>query len=344
MNIQDKVRPNILNLSPYSSARDEFEGNGEVFLDANENPYETGLNRYPDPYQRQLKQQIASLKKVDQNQIFLGNGSDEAIDLVIRIFCEPGTDNIVISDPTYGMYAVSAAINNVAVKKVALSKDFSFMANEMLKVVDVNTKLIFICSPNNPSGNALNAYEVAKVIENFDGIVVIDEAYIDFSMQASFTLQLEKYKNLIILQTFSKAWGLAGLRLGMAFSSPEIIKLMNKVKPPYNINILTQKEALSALADKEKVKEAISNILQERDMLMAKLSGLSIVNHIFPSDSNFLLVRFNGSQAIFKYLMEKGIIVRDRSKVVHGENCLRLTVGTPEENINLVQALKEYQP
>ncbi|WP_317191801.1 histidinol-phosphate transaminase [Fulvivirga marina] len=339
----NKVRPNILNLAPYSSARDEFEGNGEIFLDANENPNETGLNRYPDPYQLKLKEQIASLKKVDPNQIFLGNGSDEAIDLVMRIFCEPGKDNIVISNPSYGMYAVSAAINNVAVKKVALSENFGFTASGMLKKADSNTKMVFICSPNNPSGNTLNAYEISKVIENFDGIVVIDEAYIDFSEQSSFILQLDKYKNLIILQTFSKAWGLAGVRLGMAFSSPDIIKLMNKVKPPYNINILTQKEVLQALDNKKKVKEAISNILQEREFLISALSNLSIVNHIFPSDSNFLLIRFNDSQPIFKYLTEKRIIIRDRSKVKHGENCLRVTVGTPEENRNLIKALKEYQ-
>lgn len=343
MNITDKVRPNILRLSPYSSARDEFEGNGEVFLDANENPNETGLNRYPDPYQRQLKDQIASLKGLDVKQIFLGNGSDEAIDLIMRIFCEPGKDNIIISDPTYGMYAVSANINDVEVKKVGLSKDFNFTATELLKVADANTKAIFICSPNNPSGNALDAYEITKAIATFDGVVVIDEAYIDFSAQSSFASQLDKYNNLIILQTFSKAWGLAGLRLGMAFSSPEIIKLMNKVKPPYNINILTQQEALKALSNKEKVKEEVKNILRERDWLISELSKLSVVNHIFPSDSNFLLVRFNDAQPIFKYLIGKEIIVRDRSKVKHGENCLRITVGTSKENKTLIQALKEYQ-
>ena len=342
MNIIDKIRPNILRLSPYSSARDEFEGSGEVFLDANENPYETGLNRYPDPYQRQLKDQIASLKRVDTKQIFLGNGSDEAIDLIMRIFCEPGKDNIIVSDPTYGMYAVSAGINDVEIRKVPLSEDFSFMANDMLKVADVNTKAIFICSPNNPSGNALNSYEITKTIENFDGIVVIDEAYIDFSAQASFTEQLDKYHNLIILQTFSKAWGLAGLRLGMAFSSPEIINLMNKVKPPYNINIITQQEALKTLSNPEKVKEEVTNILQERAWLISELSKLKIVNHIFPSDSNFLLVRFNDAQPIFKYLIGKEIIVRDRSKVKHGENCLRITVGTSNENKTLIQALKQY--
>lgn len=342
MNILDKVRPNILKLQPYSSARDEFEGNAEIFLDANENPFDNGFNRYPDPYQSQLKQEISKLKGVEPNHIFLGNGSDEAIDLIIRIFCEPGQDNIIISDPSYGMYQVSAAINNVAIQKVPLSEEFTFSAQGMLEAADNHSRVAFICSPNNPSGNALDPEEVITMIRKFDGIVVVDEAYIDFSSTPSFINQLEKYNNLVILQTFSKAWGLAGLRLGMAFSSPEIIQLMNKVKPPYNINILTQTEALKALQKPGKVAEEIQDILKQRDWLINELSSFSQVRKIYPSDSNFLLVRITNAKSLFEYLTAQGIIVRDRSKVTHGNDCLRMTVGTENENKRLITAIKEF--
>lgn len=343
MDILKKVRPNILKLQAYSSARDEFEGTGDVFLDANENPFQNGLNRYPDPYQRELKNRISTLKNKPADQIFLGNGSDEAIDLIIRIFCEPGKDNLIISDPSYGMYQVSAAINNVGVQKVALTEDFEFKAADMLQQADQNTKIAFICSPNNPSGNAFDVKEIEQVIQNFDGIVVIDEAYSDFSSLPSFLPQLNTYKNLVVLQTFSKAWGLAGVRLGMAFSSSEIIALMNKVKPPYNINSLTQVEALKVLADPAKVQQEIRNILEERGALEADLAQLNLVEKVFPSEANFLLVKFQNAQPLFEYLISKNIIIRNRTNVMHGRNCLRITIGTREENKALLAAIKEFE-
>ncbi|UII26653.1 histidinol-phosphate transaminase [Fulvivirga maritima] len=344
MNIQNLVRANIRALQPYSSARDEFTGNGEVFLDANENPFETEVNRYPDPYQRAIKENLAPIKAVRPAQIFLGNGSDEAIDLIIRIFCEPGKEKIIISDPSYGMYQVSAGINNIEVIKVPLSENFEFIAENMLKEADENTKVAFLCSPNNPSGNALDSAEVEKFIQSFEGIVVVDEAYIDFSSSKSFTEKLEIYPNLIVMQTFSKAWGMAGLRLGMAFASEEIIGLINKVKPPYNINILTQKAALEALSNEDKVKAEIELILQQKDWLQKEFTELPVTEHIFPSDSNFLLVKFKDAKGLFDYLIAKEIIVRDRRKVRFGDNCLRITVGTPEENKKLIAAIKNYQP
>lgn len=344
MDILKKIRPNIAQLQPYSSARDEFEGDGEVYLDANENPYETGLNRYPDPYQRPLKKELAKLKNISEKQIFLGNGSDEAIDLIIRIFCEPGKDSIVTSDPTYGMYQVSAGINDVAVKKAPLTRNFEFFAEDILAIADESTKVAFVCSPNNPSGNVLDSKEIVKLLERFDGIVVVDEAYIDFSTAPSFIDQLQNFSNLIVLQTFSKAWGLAGLRLGVAYASENLIRILNKVKPPYNINILTQTEALKKLQQSEKITIEVEQTLQQREWLEAQLSGLNIVQNLFPSNSNFLLVRFEKSADLFQYLINKDIVVRDRSKVKNCENCLRITVGTPEENKILIKALKEYQP
>ncbi len=343
MSIEKFVRPNIRKLKPYSSARDEFEGNGEVFLDANENPYETGVNRYPDPYQRELKKEIAKIKKVPAKNIFLGNGSDEAIDLIIRIFCEPGEDNIIVSDPTYGMYQVSADIHDVEVLKVPLSPEFEFSAQHTLAKVNDSTKLIFICSPNNPSANNLSVDEIEKVISEFDGVVVIDEAYIDFSDQKSFSLKLEQYPNLIVLQTFSKAWGLAGLRLGLAYASQEIIAYLNKVKPPYNINQLTQQKALQVLKDKSLVDENIKSLLAERDKLRFELEQLPNVIEILPSETNFLMVRFENAADVFQYLLSNEVIVRDRSKALHCEKCLRITVGTPEENKKLIADLKSYQ-
>lgn len=343
MNILEKIRPNIRDLQPYSSARDEFEGDGEVFLDANENPYQTMVNRYPDPYQRAVKKQLAVLKNVTDKQIFLGNGSDEAIDLIIRMFCEPGKDNIVTSDPTYGMYQVSAAINNIEVKKAPLTPDFEFLAGDMLAATDTNTKVAFVCSPNNPSGNALDRQQVIKLLKLFNGIVVVDEAYIDFSSTSSFVDQLNKFSNLIVLQTFSKAWGMAGLRLGMAYASEELVCILNKVKPPYNINILTQTEVLKKLKRPETVVNQVKQILQQRERLESELSHLPMVEKVFPSDSNFLLARFKHASDIFKYLIQREIIVRDRTKVRNCENCLRITVGTEEENKTLLTALKEYQ-
>ncbi|MEM1409014.1 MAG: histidinol-phosphate transaminase [Bacteroidota bacterium] len=343
MDLDKLVRGNILAIKPYSSARDEYEGNGEIFLDANENPFETGLNRYPDPYQRKLKAKIAALKNVQTNQLFLGNGSDEAIDLILRIFCEPGKNEIITLDPTYGMYQVSAAIQNVAVRKVPLSSDFELSADSVLGTVNSATKVIFICTPNNPSGNDLDSDEIRKIISEFPGIVVIDEAYIDFTGAESFTQSLEEFSNLIVLQTFSKAWGMAALRLGMAFASPQIIRYFNKVKAPYNLNILAQKEALIRLEEAPKVHQMADELKRARILLEQRLRSLSMVKEVLPSTANFLLVRFENSKVIFNYLMGKEIIVRDRSKALHCQDCLRITVGAEDENNKLLKALNSFK-
>ena len=340
--LEKLVRPNILALKPYSSARDEFEGDGEVFLDANENPFETGLNRYPDPYQRALKKKIAAIKGIIPGNLFLGNGSDEAIDLLYRIFCEPGKDSIIITDPTYGMYQVSAAIQNIKVTKIPLSSEFQVNAQDILDAVDGTTKMIFLCTPNNPTANDLNREAITKIIRDFDGIVTIDEAYSDFTDQGSLIEVLDQYPNLVVLQTFSKAWGLAGIRLGMAFASREIIRYFNKVKPPYNLNILVQNEALSQLEDLDKMKTKVVEILSQREWLQDQLSALPMVKKVHPSATNFLLVKFDRSKEVFEYLLNHDIIVRDRSKALHCENCLRITVGTEEENKELLAKLGSY--
>ena len=340
--LEQLVRSNILALKPYSSARDEFEGNGEVFLDANENPFETGLNRYPDPYQRTLKKKIASIKRVSLGRIFLGNGSDEAIDLLFRIFCEPQKDGIIITDPTYGMYQVSASIQDIRVTKVPMSSDFRITAQDILEKVDDTTKMIFLCTPNNPTANDLDRQAIMNILHGFEGIVVIDEAYSDFTDQPSFTGVLNECPNLVILQTFSKAWGLAGIRLGMAFASEEIIRYFNKVKPPYNLDVLVQKEALRQLDSFDEMKGKVGEIITQREWLLNQLSALTIVLKVYPSSTNFLLVRFERSKEVFTYLMENDIIVRDRSKALHCENCLRITVGTAEENRKLLRTLNAY--
>ncbi|MEP2772682.1 MAG: histidinol-phosphate transaminase [Fulvivirga sp.] len=343
MKLDELVRSNILSLKAYSSARDEYTGDQAVMLNANENPFTSEVNRYPDPYQRTLKQEIAKIKGVKPSQIFLGNGSDEAIDLLFRIFCEPGEDNIVITEPTYGMYEVSAGINDVEIKKASLKEDFSLDANKVIEQVDANTKLIFLCSPNNPSGNLLDSSEVMRVIEAFDGIVVVDEAYIDFAETTSLIQKMTQFENLVILQTFSKAWGMAGVRLGMAFANANIISYFNKVKPPYNINSLTQTYALEQLAKREQVDEQIAAIKAERKRLEDELSKFDFVKKLYPSDSNFILVKFDDANRIYNYLVEKRIIVRDRSKVKFGENCLRITVGTDAENILFINALSALE-
>ncbi|MTI23230.1 histidinol-phosphate transaminase [Fulvivirga sp. RKSG066] len=344
MEIEKLVRPNILALKAYSSARDEYSSTGEaVLLDANENPYKSAVNRYPDPYQREVKSKLAEIKSVKPSQIFLGNGSDEAIDLIFRIFCEPGKDNIVITDPTYGMYEVSAGINNIEIIKAPLNTDFSLDPGAVLTAINENTKVVFLCSPNNPSGNLLDEAAIEKIADSFNGILVVDEAYIDFAGTASFAKNLDKYKQLIVLQTFSKAWGMAGVRLGMAFANQEIISLFNKVKPPYNINELTQQYALQQLSNPELIRKNIVQIIAERDKLKRELESLPSVDMVFPSDSNFLLVRFSNAKTLFDQLVEKKIIVRDRSKVRFGDNCLRITVGTPEENNLLIDTLKALQ-
>lgn len=341
INIKSLVRKNVLNMKPYSSARDEFKGEAEVFLDANENPYPSPYNRYPDPLQWKVKGKIAPIKNVRPEQIFLGNGSDEPIDLIIRAFCEPNQDSVLITEPTYGMYAVCADVNAVNLQKVLLTPDFDLDLDALFKKTDSTTKVIFLCSPNNPTGNSLNVEKVKMILDKFNGLVVVDEAYIDFMKGESFIQQLEKYPNLIVLQTFSKAWGLAGLRLGMAFASEEIISILNKIKYPYNINIQTQELALKALENKAQKDKWVEEILQQRDLLVKSLSTLKIVQKIFPSDANFVLVKVNDAVQTYQYLLNKGIITRDRSKVSLCENCLRITIGTPEENKKLLKALSE---
>lgn len=341
MNIGDLVRRNIRDLKPYSSARDEFSGEAAVFLDANENPYPSPFNRYPDPLQKKLKQRISELKDVTPEKIFLGNGSDEAIDLIIRAFCEPSHDSILITEPTYGMYAVCADVNNVGVRRMSLTKDFQLDVNAVLDNADASVKVIFLCSPNNPTGNLLDREAILRLARSFRGLVVVDEAYIDFASSESLTRQLDDNPNLVVLQTLSKAWGLAGLRLGMCFAAPVIINVLNKIKYPYNISSLTQQYVLDALKDKQHKEAWVREILNERTKLTAALKGLPIVRHIYPSDANFVLVRVDDAPTIYRKLMEQGTIVRDRSRVTLCDNCLRITVGTPEENSILVKQLRE---
>ena len=342
MNINYLLRKNIQNLKPYSSARDEYTGDAMVFLDANENPFNEPYNRYPDPLQKELKRKISGLKNIPANQIFLGNGSDEPIDLLIRSFCEPGIDNIITINPTYGMYQVAADTNNVEVIKVSLTSDFELEPEKILQAVNQNTKLIFLCSPNNPSGNSLDKDAMLEIIKNFAGLVVIDEAYIDFAPGKSFLPELTKYPNLIILQTFSKAWGMAGIRLGMAFAAIEIIQVLNKIKYPYNLNILTQQKAFELLENKEQVDTWIKMLIEERSKMAKYLAKLPFVTKIYPSDANFLLVEMTNARSIYNYLVENGIIVRDRSKIHLCDNSLRITIGTMDEDNVLLQALKEY--
>jgi histidinol-phosphate aminotransferase len=335
------VRENIRSMKPYSSARDEFKGEAEIFLDANENPYPTNYNRYPDPLQLQVKKRLGKIKGAKSENIFLGNGSDEAIDLLIRAFCEPNRDSILITEPTYGMYAVCAEVNAVKIQKVTLTEAFDIDVDAILNKIDSSTRIIFLCSPNNPTGNLLSREKIAEILTTFNGLVVIDEAYIDFSKSKSFIKNLEQFPNLVILQTFSKAWGLAGLRLGMCFASKTIIDVLNKIKYPYNVNILTQQIALTALKKVESKDKAVKEIIKERKLLAKELLKLKITEHVYPSDSNFLLVRVSDAPGIYRYLMNKKIIVRDRSKVTLCNNCIRITVGTPSENKRLIKALKK---
>ena len=342
MEIANLVRPNIRKLVPYSSARSEFKGKAEVFLDANDNPFETGLNRYPDPLQWKLKTAISQLKGVPAEQIFLGNGSDEAIDLVVRIFCEPRQDHILILPPTYGMYQVSSDIADVGIRSVSLTPDFQPDVEAILAAADEHSKILFICSPNNPTGNDVELERIRSLCAQFKGIVVVDEAYIDFSNQASCTSLLSEFPNLIVLQTFSKAWGMAGIRLGMAFASTEIIQLFNKVKPPYNINQLTQQIALETLeTSQDDYRQLLSTLLSERERLIKGLGDLNFVEKIFPSDANFILVKMDDPNGTYQYLVEEGIIVRNRNSVHLCAGSLRITVGRPEENDALLTALNK---
>ncbi len=346
-NLQNLLRENIKNLTPYSSARDEFQGEASIYLDANENAYgsplETNYNRYPDPLQFNVKTKITAIKGVPPRNIFLGNGSDEAIDILFRSFCRPGIDNVILVPPTYGMYQVSANINDIKVQNIPLTTEYQLNMEGIAEAINPNTKLIFVCSPNNPTGNSINREDVETLLANFNGIVVVDEAYINYSRQKSFIQELTEYGNLVVLQTLSKAWGLAGLRIGMAFASEEIIEVFNRVKPPYNINEASQKLALQALDNISQVNSWIKETLLERDQLVLGLKNLSFVIDIFPSDANFILVKTASPKAIYQFLVEKGIIVRDRSKVELCEGCLRITVGTPVENTQLLHTLTAFE-
>ncbi len=341
--LKSLVRPNIWRLAPYSSARNEYSGKeAHVFLDANENPYNRPFNRYPDPLQREVKARISKLKSMPMEQIFLGNGSDEAIDLAYRCFCEPGIDNVVAIEPTYGMYRVCADINNVEYRTVLLDDKYAFSANRLLAATDAHTKLIWLCSPNNPTGNSLDRDEMLSLIEAFDGIVIVDEAYADFSAQKSLRHEIANHPNLIVLSTLSKAWGCAAIRLGMAFAQREIIEIYNKVKYPYNVNLLTQQQALEILDNPFEVEKWVTTLLQERRRLMEAFQLLPICEKVFPTDANFFLARMTNAQAIYDYLVERGIIVRNRSRISLCENCLRVTIGTKNENNELLAALRQY--
>ena len=342
MNIQDLIRPTIKALKPYSSARDEFQGvtDNMVFLDANENPYENGVNRYPDPHQRHLKTILSKIKGVSTKNILLGNGSDEVLDLIFRAFCEPHQDNIVILPPTYGMYEVLANLNAIGIKAVNLDDSFQPKVEAILKAADANSKLLFICSPNNPSGNSFDAKAIETLVSEFKGIVVIDEAYIDFSNEASWISKLDMYPNLIVTQTLSKAYAMAGIRLGICYASAEIITVLNTIKPPYNINELTQKKAIELLNIKDLAKNQIQDILKERLLMISQLESVSFISKIYPSDANFVLVKVDDATKRYNQLIEKGIVIRNRTTQPGCENTLRLTVGTPQENKILIDTLK----
>lgn len=340
------VRENIKKVKPYSSARDEFTGEAKVFLDANENSLGSPLikwyNRYPDPHQQKLKQAIGMVKSMEPANIFLGNGSDECIDLLYRCFCEPGKDNVIICPPTYGMYEVSASINDIALKRADLLPSFQLDMDKIESLLDAQTKIIWVCSPNNPTGNSINYKDIEFLLNNFEGLVVVDEAYINFSKQRSLAVELKEYPNLVVLQTFSKAWGLAGLRLGMAFASEEIISLLNTIKPPYNINQATQELALKAVEEVGQVNDMIKEIVAMRDELAKVFVRMPVVEKVYPSDANFILVKVQYAKAIYDFLLDKGIVVRDRSKVQLCDGCLRITIGTEKENTILVDAFIDY--
>lgn len=346
-NINALVRDNLKNFKPYSSARNEFKGEAKIFLDANENslgsPLTTNYNRYPDPIQKHLKEKISIIKSIPINQIFLGNGSNEIIDIFYRIFCFPGVDNVIICPPTYSMYEVSAKINNINVIKIPLKNNYELNIYSILSKINLNSKLIFLCSPNNPTGNQFLYKNIQIILKNFPGIVLIDEAYIDFSNQDSLIKVLNQYSNLVIIQTLSKAWGLAGLRIGMLFASKEIIKLINKIKIPYNINQVSQNLAIEAIQNYKIFKEHIKIIIEEREKLVMSLTNLSIVEYVYPSQANFLFIKISFAKEIYKYLLKNGIVVRDRSHIQFCKNCLRITIGTPEENKYLIKILNKFK-
>ncbi len=339
--LEKLVRKNVLKLKPYSSARDEYQGTASIYLDANENPHPSQYNRYPDPHQLKVKERISIIKKIPVNQIFLGNGSDEPIDLLIRAFCEPGIDKVLIPQPTYGMYTVSAEINNVEIKTIKLTAAFDIDFNALSEAWDDHTKLIFLCSPNNPSGNLLDPEKIKAVLDQFEGIVIVDEAYIDFTNYPGFVPLLKTYPNLVVLQTLSKAWGLAAIRMGMCFASAEIIAVLNKIKPPYNINIASQQIALEELHFEVRKNRWVSEIITEREKLRQGLAKIDSVQKVYPSDANFLLVKIINARSVYETLVKKGIVVRDRSNVILCEDCLRITIGTQQENQILLNELKQ---
>ena len=339
--INQLIRPDLLSMQAYSSARDEFSGEASVFLDANENPFNNGVNRYPDPLQKELKQRVSAIKKVNVNQLFLGNGSDECIDLLFRLFCRPGIDTAAAIAPSYGMYGVSARINQISLKQIALEADFSLDVKRILSEAK-GSKLLFLCSPNNPTGQSFPKELLLEIVQQFDGLVIVDEAYIDFSAEESMLNDLANFSNLVVIQTFSKAYGMAAIRLGMLFGSQELISWLNKIKPPYNINSLTQNYALDKLMDLNAIEKAIELIKIERELLKDILKDLKIVEFVYPSDANFILIKVKDSVAIYNYLISKGIVVRERSSQLLCSNTLRLSIGTPEENKLLVEALRNY--
>ena len=344
-NLDKIVRQNVKNLVPYSSARKEFTGTAQIFLDANENSFGSPLpenyNRYPDSFQTEIKEKIAAFNDVNPSEIFVGNGSDEAIDLLFRIFCRPQIDNVLICPPTYGMYAVSAEINDVKIKRANLTKDFELDFETVQNSVDENTKLLFVCSPNNPTGNSFERERILNLAENFHGIVIIDEAYIHFSREKSLVSEIKNFPNLVVLQTFSKAWGLAGLRVGLAFAREKIISFFNRVKPPYNVSQIAQEKILQALENKSRVSETIAEIIFEREKLIENLSGFPFVVKIYPTDANFVLVKTKDADTIYKFLIDEKIVVRNRNNVELCAGCLRITIGTTEENEALLKSLRK---
>ena len=344
MKIETLVRTNILNTQPYSSARDEFNGSGNIFLDANENPFPALTNRYPDPFQNELKLRISNVKGGNAQQLFLGNGSDEVLDLLVRAFCEPGKDSMLSMAPSYGMYKVLAETNGVELIEVRLMDNFQLDMGDIKKILEKHSpKLIFLCSPNNPSGNLLKVDDIEWLLRNFEGLVCIDEAYIDFADQESWMFRLDDFPNLVVCQTFSKAWGMAGVRIGMGWASKELVDILNKIKPPYNINQLSQDFALQQLTENKKVWDEIQLIKRDRDWLFKELDRLTYVKKVYPSDSNFLLVRMENAREVYNFLLDHGIVVRDRSGLTGCSECLRISIGTPDQNKYLMQKLNEYQ-
>jgi histidinol-phosphate aminotransferase len=341
-NINNLIRENIKNMQPYSSARDEFKNFTQkmVYLDANENPYENGVNRYPDPQQRTVKNALSEIKKVNENQILLGNGSDEVLDLLFRAFCEPNKDNVITLPPTYGMYGVLANLNAIENRKITLSEDFEPQVDEILKKIDQNTKMIFLCSPNNPTGNSFSDESIVTLLKNFNGLVILDEAYIDFSEKESWLQEIDDYPNLVITQTLSKAFGMAGIRLGILYASEAIISVLNKIKPPYNVNELTQQKALGRISDYPTIQSEIKSIYAERENLISQLSNITFVQKVFPTDANFVLIKVDDANKRYDQILEKGVVIRNRAKEPLCDNCLRITIGTKEENEKLIEVLK----